>query len=383
MKKSNKRVNHLVSQIKSQSKRQIHKSKREKHKKYLRSIKNRGLTKFFSYKENRNQFRNRFYNKRYKGPKESISIDGEFGLEEEKNVDYFLNKASEFIDFESKELIFDLKQCSYMWPSAITLLCSLAEWVELSWKGRKPIIRSYQPNSEKVSSYLNESGFYEYVERSKDKDIRNYYNSSDIVKIRRELDSSEQEQREDEIIGLLRSCSDFSERDLELFNDVILTEIFNNVVEHGISHRDKGYFLIAQKHSTHKFISICIADNGIGIRNTLMTGPQKESISKQLDDVSKNDGLFIKLAVEKEVSGSLNAAVPQESLLRTRFSSGANRGNGLKRILERCIELHINLTILSQFGYIMIDDTGKIIKNGALNKRIFAGTLFHLLIKGK
>jgi len=57
-----------------------------------------------------------------------------------------------------------------------------------------------------------------------------------------------------------------------MFDSIILTEVFSNVTEHGVSKFDAGWWILAQYHSTHKYIQYSIADNGIGIRNSLMSG---------------------------------------------------------------------------------------------------------------
>ncbi len=95
------------------------------------------------------------------------------------------------------------------------------------------------------------------------------------------MDKRNIEIREEEILSLVERHSSLDAEQLEWFYSVILTEIFNNVTEHGISHKDNGWWLLAQYHKRHKIISLCIADNGIGVRNSLLTGPQKKEDLKR------------------------------------------------------------------------------------------------------
>jgi anti-sigma regulatory factor (Ser/Thr protein kinase) len=237
------------------------------------------------------------------------------------------------------------------------------------------------------NSYLNHSGFYDYVHAKHPAEVedQNHYPEKEVVKIEREKKLSNIEPREDKIISLLQQFSLFDARQIELFNSIILTEAFNNVTEHGVSHRDRGWWLLAQYHKKHGIISLCIADNGIGIRNTLMTGPQSDDIGKSIANTPENDGKFIKMAIEETVSGALAAPLKTAGgfLSSKKYEKGAHRGNGLKRITSTCEKLGIPFTILSHHGYVFLDASGNMIRNGSMPRRVFAGTLYHLLIPAK
>jgi hypothetical protein len=224
-------------------------------------------------------------------------------------------------------------------------------------------------------------GFYDYVGRAPDT-VQNYYSDKDVVKIKREMRRTNPETREREITDLLRLHSLLSEDEILMFDCVILTEVFANVTEHGISKSDAGWWILAQYHKTHKFISICIADNGIGIRNSLMTGPQRHEIEKNVSNSSSNDGQFICHALIENVSGALAASTKTGRILRS-YESGARRGHGLKRICAYCQKLNIPFSIISHYGYAFLDGHGQVISTGSKNSRIFAGTLHHFLIRTK
>ena len=357
------------------------------HRKHTFSNFRRKHEEYFHLKENRQRFRSQHYRRSYQAAPATILIDGEFGIEDTTAIEYFLDRSNEIIDFDNRDLTIDLKNCTRVWPSAITLLCSLMQWVELSApESQRPRLSSIRPSSSKVNSYLGHCGFYDYV-HAKDpvEKEENYYPEKEIVKIEREKKLSNIEPREDKIISLLNQFSIFDLPQIELFNSIVLTEAFNNVTEHGVSHRDKGWWLLAQYHRQHKIISLSIADNGIGIRNTLMTGPQAADIEKQLANHPENDGKFIKMAIEETVSGALAAPLKIAGgyFASKKYAKGAHRGNGLKRITVACKKLKIPFTILSHHGYAFLDADGNIIKNGSMQRRVFAGTLYHLSIPAK
>lgn len=362
---------------------QISDAKIHKRKRLKRKIKQQLFPEIYSLRKERVKFHNRFYKKKYHGAPQNISIDGSFGIEVETDIENFLDKASGFVDFSSSRLNIFLENCNYMWPSGITLFCSLKEFIELAAKKPKPIISSSTPNNKKVKSYLNYSGFYEYVNRIKDKSVDQYYEKR-LVKIIRESDYNNLDHREAEIMELLTKFSFLNATELEWFYNVILTEVFLNMIEHGVAHTDKGYWLMAQHHPTHGFISICVADNGIGIRHSLMTGPQGEILNSIIKNESQNDGEFIKLVFQQTVSGAIEASIPTKRfMVGLTHPRGSSRGNGMKRIKERCVQLGIAFSILSQHGYLFMNESGEIIKCGSKPGRIFAGTLFNFRIKAK
>jgi len=257
------------------------------------------------------------------------------------------------------------------------------QWVNLTTKeSKRPAIASSASKSDMVNSYLKHCGFYQYVNRPPDTTKEDYYPDIEIVKIRHETSAANIEQREDEIIALLKKYSTFTSDQIDKFNCILLTETFNNVTEHGVSNTDRGWWLLAQYHKIHGIISLCVADNGVGIRNTLMTGPQAESIESKLKDKPQNDGEFIKMALEETVSGALFAPV-KTGFITKKYERGAHRGNGLKRIANTCKELRVPFAILSQYGYAFIDEDGKIRHNDSMPRRVFAGTLYHFSVPAK
>ena len=161
---------------------------------------------------------------------------------------------------------------------------------------------------------------------------------------------------------------------------IVLTEVFANVQEHGVSLQDKGRWIMAQYHPTHQIIPLNIADNGVGLKNTLITGPQSEYFKRKISSSNRNDGEFIEIAMRENVSGAYDASLKTTSIIRDSYERGARRGNGLKRIIKTCQDLGIKFSILSHYGYAFLDEKGKLVKVGSRENRIFAGTLYHFNI---
>jgi hypothetical protein len=314
----------------------------------------------------------------------NVKIENEFGIETENISDSFLDIASRCIDFDTSRLTLNIFKATRIWPSAITLFCSLKEWTEYRTKRtakRPPSISSTDSETTDVNSYLTHCGFYDYVGRRKPSLSSNYKND-EVVKIKREFNKTKIDNREQELYSLVKTHSEYSSDEIELFDSIILTETFNNVIEHGIVNNDQGWWILGQYHPQHGFISLCIADNGIGIKNTLLAGPQSKQITSKANSPSK-DGDFINLALFENVSGAYNASIKDQGIIIKGYKKGARRGNGLERIREACLKLKIKFSILSHYGYLFLDDKGVIIKNGSNDQRVFGGTMYAYTIPAR
>lgn len=363
----------------------LRKSSIYKKKRYLTKISSDSQLR--QIKETKKKFQNRFYKKiQYKDPALPIEIKGELGLE--KNFDEFIDTSSKFIDSQSKWVLFNLDNCSRIWPTAVTLLCSFKKWTEITAKkGRSPKISSTEPKDQLVDAYLLHCGFYDYVNVKNDLNHidTHIYDDSEIVKIQRENNKSEIEIREKAIRSILQKYSSLTEDQIENFDCNVLIEAFNNVTEHGRNYGDNGWWTLTQYHKKTGIISLSIADNGIGIKNSLLTGPQGNEIRKKFK-IDNDDGDYISLALKENVSGALTASIKNETgymPLTKYYQKGSRRGNGLKRIREACRECGIIFNILSQKGFLHIDAAGEIKNLGTKNSRIFAGTLYHFVIPAK
>jgi hypothetical protein len=308
-----------------------------------------------------------------------VVISGQFGLEHD--FDQFIGFATRFIDSQSKLVRFDIHDCKRMWPSAITLLCSFRQWTEITaHKNFTPTLASNDSKYPDVNSYLAHCGFYNYVRRN-GAAYDNQFDNEEIVKIKRENNKSEIDEREESICNVLDKFSTLSADQVEDFDCNVLIEAFNNVTEHGHSIKDSGWWSLTQYHKTTGIISLCIADNGIGIKNSLLTGPQKNTLKKLVGD---EDGKYILKSLEENTSGALTGSTKDgtKKLLLAAYERGSRRGNGLKRIQDTCARCGIEFCILSQKGYLKLDAKGAISKSGTTKSTLFAGTLYHFIIPG-
>jgi hypothetical protein len=310
----------------------------------------------------------------------TVQIKGRIGIEEDPRT--FLRLAESIIDLETKQIKFDLKECSFIWPSAVTLLCSLKVWGEITRDRRFPFprISSTASDTEAVNAYLNHCGFYDYVSRPPDP-TSDMFDDQKVVKIIRETSKSNIKPRHQQIRKLLSKYSLLTLEQIEDFNDSVLPEIFLNVTEHGVNYFDAGWYTLAQYRPTTGVISLCIADNGVGIKNSLLTGPQRQALLKRFKMDADNDGDLIREAVKENISGAWTASDKKGFLLKS-YEKGQRRGLGLTRIKDCCRRLQIPFIILSNKGCLMIDPTGKETVSNH-EKRVFAGTLYHILIPAK
>jgi len=357
----------------------------QKSKEYRRRIKANKKTEssLIVLKKLRSNFKGKFFKLlKYDEHRNNVSIDGQFGLEHD--IDTFIQVASSFIDSHSKWVEFKINDCSRIWPSAITLLCSFKQWTEITaHQNYKPTLSSTSSKYEDVNSYLAHCGFYDYV-RADHQDIStDIYDDKEIVKIKRENNKSEIEEREESICSILASYSTLTDDEVEEFDCIVLIEGLNNVAEHGKSFKDSGWWTITQYHPKTGIISLCLADNGVGIKNSLLTGPQRDDLRKHIN--VSDDGAYIEAALKENVSGALTGSMRKTTIpfMAGSFSRGSRRGNGLARILSTCKKCGIAFNILSQYGYLCIDRNGNIVKKGTAASRIFAGTLYHFTIPAK
>jgi len=232
---------------------------------------------------------------------------------------------------------------------------------------------------------LDFCGFHKYVNRVETTDEkRNLYRNitQRVVKIRRErsVSTSTKRERSGQILELLREFTHYDAEEIEVFKDRVLPEVLNNVMEHGVNNLDKGWYSLAQYHPNTGIISLCLADNGVGISNSLLNGPLGLDLRVRHPIKSGNDGDMIQIALKERISGAWTARRKGLALLGNN-PKGEARGNGLTRIVKTCRELDIKFTLVSNRGAILIDGTKENVYNSDI--KLFAGTLYHFVIPAK
>ena len=155
----------IRSQRWSDHRRNFRKRKREQHRANIRKMHAsyvRGHPEYYSAVSERQSLIAKLYKPRaYEGPSQEIVIKGEFGLEVDSEIPEYLDLATKIVDSESGEVTFDITSCSGIWPSALTLLCSLKQWTEItSSQASSRIIKSTSSDFDDVNSFLDGSGFH-------------------------------------------------------------------------------------------------------------------------------------------------------------------------------------------------------------------------------
>jgi len=344
---------------------------------------------YLSLVKNRGEFKKRFYKPlKYDRPKQDVVIKEQLGIEHDFGK--FVELASTFVNSRSKWITFDLKNCERLWPSAITLLCSLKQWTDITAHPHHvPSLGSTDSYSDEVNAYLVHSGFCEYVRMDHDDFDPSLFSDDSTVKITRENNTSEIGIREDEIYEIIERYSGLDPDQMEEFNSVVLVEVFNNVSEHGISSGDSGWWTLTQYHPRTGIISLCIADNGIGIKHSLKTGPQQAQLEEAVGQ-NATDGDYIKAALDENISGALRASQKSEAAFKVlgtkigkAYTRGSRRGNGLNRIKDTCKKCGVEFSLLSQRGYLNMKPDGTTGHSGTAKSKIFSGTLYHFSIPTK
>ena len=307
-----------------------------------------------AYRQKKNFYKNFYKQKTANENFLKIEIPRDFGLEH--NHEDFFKKCSEIIDSEAKTLEISFENTKRIWPSGIVTLVSLVRWIQIVFQGKTKIYSKPAKNTE-VDNYLNHCGYYHYVGRKADQNKLNSFSNTEIVKIVREKGRDNTDKRRRDVSNLVKNYGSLNEEQFDEFNSIVLPELFNNVTEHGLSTTfSDGWFILAQCHERTGIISICLADNGIGIKNSLLQGTQKDEVKKKIGDEKEQDSKFIKASMKEEnhLSGFMINEREEElnqSFLQKFSGIGQSRGNGLKRATDSCKNIGVELTICSQTGY--------------------------------
>lgn len=352
----------------------IPKGKNTKQLRAYKELKKKYSEKLQFWDKERSRFYLDYYSPlKFEGKQKTITIKKPIGAED--NIEFLADIGEALTAKGASEININLEDCTRVWPSGVMLFCSFLHWTRLRTpeSSKPPRISSTISKTDDVTSYLDFCGFHDYVRRNKT-DKPHTYKPETIVKIQREPTGNAFDSRFDEITKLLKENTDFDKDEIEQFQAMILGEILINVTEHGINYKDMGWYTLTQVHPTSGFISLNIADNGIGIKNSLKTGPQKINLKGAKDEK------YIEEAFKLNVSGAFSASTIKKGILKKRYERGQKRGHGFMYIIEACQNLGIQLTLVSDKAYVQFDKNGKIHKQGSRKNTIFAGTLYNLTI---
>lgn len=383
-----KNIKRLKSSLTIKSKK-INKKRLKKTRKYKeKQLERREIT---NYKEKRRKARRRIFKKYDFNNKDTIpvvigkSLGIEFG-----DIDSFVEVGKKIVDSNVNDIKIHLQKCEKLWPSALMLICSFHQWRNLAYKYNrkihkktccKPSLGSYAPKNKELQDYLIQSGFYDYVhvDHYTPTDI----NPDEIVKVKLNNTKEVIEARMEELEDLITKKANLTPELKEELNCYVIPEIINNATEHGENCFDQGWWTLGQYFPETHIISICIADNGIGFKETLCTGPQsQDTVITELNEKDAKETDYIELAFKDGISGAMDAKHWELNIFHEHLPAGSNRGGGLSGIKEKCKKCGIKLSIFSQYGYIIYGENGKILDAQSFDRRIFGGTFFNLVIPG-
>jgi hypothetical protein len=348
--------------------------------------------KFKNWGKPRKKYVQLFYSKvQFLDKEKEVKIVGDFGIE--KDLVNFFKVTQEITKGFPKKLMIDLRQCSRIWPSGVMFLASYHHWFQIKGEARSDVVL-HLPQSGAVTEYVEFSGLKEYVvSKENNSQISNNVIKFDPhlnIKLKRETDKDSYQKVFEQISDILSRESVLDSEQLEEFNDQVLNEILINLSEHGVNYRflgfnseDLGWYIACQVHPTNGFISLCMADNGIGITSSILTGPQQEILKKnlrlsRLNSIEIEKMIMLK-ALEKDISGAYDASQYEAKYgLFKKVNKGKTRGRGFSRIIDVCRGMNIDLSVASNKGFLSYKN-GNATSDG-FNDKIYVGTLYNLKI---
>lgn len=180
----------------------------------------------------------------------------------------------------------DFTLCEFIAPYAVTLFA--AYYLYLRKEKNKHAEIRYQPNSS-VAKYLWDSGFLELVQQGKGEDDPNQEDR--IVKLEQITESKQIPVFANKIMDIL----DIDDEEISGAIKYALIELLRNVVQH--SQSQIGGVAMAHYFPKSGLVEICVADCGIGIKETLKVAyPEIDTDLKAL-----------KFATQPHVSGTFVA----------------------------------------------------------------------------
>ena len=202
-------------------------------------------------------------------------------IEFPNQVDIFGNPAEWFHLFEKlsfpkgAQILLNMRNLEFCYPEGVVYLAAIADHL----LNRSNVsIKENQPSLQITDEYLKVCG------------LRNFFNArkgeapaidpklfGDGIPISR--DSQEKTSLAEKMVQLIQSRVSMTQGVATLLSES-LGEVMGNSIEHG---EVIQWYRIAQIHPTRGYITIAIADNGVGIPHTLRNGHQSEKFKKMKD----------------------------------------------------------------------------------------------------
>lgn len=152
----------------------------------------------------------------------------------------------------------NFKGCNFIAPYAVTLFAAYLLWLK---EIKKKAVRIHAIKSSVAGSYLVETGFFELFGEKPSEDVANRPDRT--VKLTKIKSSSEIAPFAAKVMDILR----IEDEELEGAVKYSLIELLRNVVQHSGS--QVGGIAMAQYYPGSGLVNVCVADMGIGVRESL------------------------------------------------------------------------------------------------------------------
>lgn len=208
---------------------------------------------------------------------------------EEKILPQFVRALSQLK--RGSTLRLDLSQLQYSGPSLLLSLIVMSEYIDENFRAN---VWVELPRSDPVLSYLYRMRFFDYLEQSADFDrvtlkfISKYKESrasKRILEISKIIEAGDTSRIVNNLLShgydIIKTNLGFHDTEITRFLG-ILAELCLNICDHCESWGIVAIQMLSYNHK--EMVKICVADGGIGIKNSLLKKHKKVFDSSQLDD---------------------------------------------------------------------------------------------------
>ena len=262
------------------------------------------------------------------------------------------------IAFAEKELLeIHLGKVEFIYPEAVVYLAAIAEHI---LRRSNVEIREFQPKNVETDEYLRICGLRDFFYVPiKELPTREPSFFGDCIPISRDpQDKDSVAQKMTDLLNVRLKL----DADTKALLSQGIGEVMGNSVEHG---EVVNWYRIAQVHQKRKWITLAIADNGVGVCHTLRSGFK----GQKYDDMK--DAQLLKESFKDHVT----RYAPKE---------GEAHGYGLTNIKKFVEKTHSKLAIVSGEGVYKVDySTGGMIESFSNTKQALPGTLIVVRIPFK
>jgi hypothetical protein len=256
------------------------------------------------------------------------------------NVDDFLSRLCEFNNVDT--IVVDLKSLSFIELVPLNILLAQIFY----WKRKGHTVTIDYDSSGGVHTYLQRMDFYNLCGLDLDESFTRQNSKEKFCVIKPVMHGSVgkfSSQIADIIAPSQKEEVDPSKTGFYDFVEYAVSELINNVNQHAIG---KGFISAQYYPSKGDMVQICIADIGIGIRNSFLDS------HSPLSSKASSDREAIELALSPEASSKTHIKDP--------YTGGTeNKGVGLTILREIIVQTGSNFVIVSGEAGIYISNNSQ------------------------